>query len=190
MGTPAASKESPGSFPAFRGWALAVVVLWTSSGRCQEQWVFSADFMSCHLYRHQQLSTSSPKWGPEACPYAQVEASQVAGNSRKLPQPQRCWPWSQWKRPWLCSSPLEVSIRSMSDWEPGEGWWSTNTFGRLRSSVGSITPESVPPVSSTHPLYQPVGSSPPPQEAISCQRQHPACEWPIGSNCSPAGQLS
>ena len=129
VGTPAAGKELPGLFPAFQGWAPAVVVLWASSGGCQEQLVFSADFMSCRLYRHQQLPTSSLKWGLEACPYAQVEASQVAGNSGKLPRPQRCWPWSQWKRPWPCSSPLEVSIRLMSDWEPGEGWRSTDTFG-------------------------------------------------------------
>ena len=114
----------------------------------------------------------------------------MAGNSGELPQPQRCWPWSWWKRPWPRSSPLEVSIRQMSDREPGEGWRSTNTFGRLQSSVSSIAPESAPPVSSTHPLYQPVGSSLPPQEAISCWRRHPTREWPIGSNCSPAGQPS
>ena len=50
MGTPAVGKESPGLSPAFQGWVPVVVVLWASSGRRQEQWVFSADFMSCHLY--------------------------------------------------------------------------------------------------------------------------------------------
>ena len=68
MGTPAAGKESPGSSPAFQGWAPVVVALWASSGRRQEWWVFSADFVSYHLYRHQQLLTSSLKWGLEACP--------------------------------------------------------------------------------------------------------------------------
>ena len=57
-----------------------------------------------------------------------MEASQEAGNSVELPRPQRCWPWSWWKRPWLHNSPLEVSIRPMSDQEPGEGWQSTDTF--------------------------------------------------------------
>ena len=68
MGTPAAGKELPGSSPAFRGWVPVVVALWASSGGRQERWVFLADFMSCRLYRHQQLPTSSPKWGPEVCP--------------------------------------------------------------------------------------------------------------------------
>ena len=35
----------------------------------------------------------------------------------------------------------------MSGQEPGEGWQSTDTFGRLQNSVGSIAPGSVPPVS-------------------------------------------
>ena len=101
----------------------------------------------------------------------------------------RCWPWSRWKRPWPRSSLWVVSTRSMLGQEPGEGWRSTNTFGRFRSSVGSIAPGSVPPVSPAHQLCLPVGSSLPPQEAISCQRRHPAHGWPIGSNYCPAGQL-
>ena len=38
----------------------------------------------------------------------------------------------------------------MSGREPGEGWQSTDTFGQLQNSVGSITPRSVPPVSPAH----------------------------------------
>ena len=170
MGTPAAGKESPGLSPAFWGWAPAVVVPWALFGRRQERWVLMIDFIPCCLYRHQQLPTSSLRWGPEACPKVQVEAFPVVGNSGELPQLQRSWPWSRWKRPWPCSSLLEASIRLMPDREPGEGCRSTDTFGRLQSRINSIAPESVPPVSSTHPLYLPVGNSPLPQEAISCQR--------------------
>ena len=173
--------------PAFPGWASAVVGLWASFGGCQEQWVHLADFIPCRFYRHQQLPTSSPKWGLEACPLVQVEAVPVVGNSVESPWPQRSWPWSRWKRPWPCSSSSEASIRLMPDQEPGEGCRCTYTFGRLQSRINSIAPESVPPVGSTHPLYLPVGSSPLPQEAISCWRQHPVCERPTGSNCSPAG---
>ena len=36
--------------------------------------------------------------------------------------------------------------------EPGEGWQSTDTFGRLQNSVGSIAPRSVPPVGPAHQL--------------------------------------
>ena len=110
----------------------------------------------------------------------------MVGNSVESPRPQRSWLWSRWKRPWLCSSSSEASIRPMPDREPGEGCQSTDTFSRLQSRSDSIAPESSPPVGSTHPLYPPVGSSPPPQEAISCWRRHPVREWPTESNCSPA----
>ena len=80
------------------------------------------------------------------------------------------WRHSWWRVTWLHSSSLEVSIRLMPDREPGEGHRSTDTFGRLQSRSSSIGPKSSPPVGSTHPPYLPVGSSPPPQEAISCQR--------------------
>ena len=56
------------------------------------------------------------------------------------------------------------------------------------NSVGSIAPGSVPPVSPAHQLCLTVGSSLLPQEAISCQRRHPARERPIGSSYCPAGQ--
>ena len=55
MGTPAASKESPGLSPTFQGCASTVVGPWASFGGCQEQWVCLADFVPCHPYRHQQL---------------------------------------------------------------------------------------------------------------------------------------
>ena len=112
----------------------------------------------------------------------------MAGNSGELPQLQRCWPWSWWKRPWPRSSLWVVPTRPMSGQEPGEGWQSIDTFGRLRSSACSITPGSFPPVSSTLQLCLTVGSSLPPQEAISCQRRHPAHDRPIGSSYCPAGQ--
>ena len=122
------------------------------------------------------------------CPWPRVEASQVAGNSGELPQLQRCWLWSRWKRPWPHSSLWVVSTRPMSGQEPGEGWWNTDTFGQLQNSVGSIAPRSVPPVSPTHQLCPTVGSSLPPQEAISYQKRHPAHERLIGSSYCPAGQ--
>ena len=103
---------------------------------------------------------------------------------------QRSWLWSRWKRPWPCSSSLGASIRPMPDWEPDEGCWSTHTFSRLQSKGKSIAPRSYPLASLTPLQYLPVGSSPLPQEAISCQRQHPVREWPTGSNCSPASRPS
>ena len=114
----------------------------------------------------------------------------MVGNSVESPRPQRSWPWSRWKRPWPRSSSSEASIRPMPDREPGEGHRSTDTFSRLQSRSDSIAPKSSPPVDSTHPLYPPVGSSLPPQKAISCRRQHPVREWPTESNCSPAGRPS
>ena len=114
----------------------------------------------------------------------------MVGNSVEVPRLQRSWPWSWWKRPWPRSSSSGVSIRLMPDWEPGEGCWSTYTFGRLLSRGDSIAPGSSSLVSSTPLQYLPVGSSLLPQEAISCGRQHPVHEWPTGSNCSPAGRPS
>ena len=35
----------------------------------------------------------------------------MAGNSGELPQLERCWPWSWWKRPWPRSSLWVVSTR-------------------------------------------------------------------------------
>ena len=114
----------------------------------------------------------------------------MVGTSVEVPQPQRSWLWSWWKRPWPHSSSSGVSIRLMPDWEPGEGRWSTYTFGRLRSRGDSIAPGSSLLAGLTPRQYLPVGSSPPPKEAISCRRRHPVHEWPTGSNCSPAGQPS
>ena len=113
----------------------------------------------------------------------------MVGTSVEVPRPQRSWLWSWWKRPWLCSSSLGVSIMLVPDWESGEGCWSTHTLGRLQSKGDSIAPGSSSLAGLTPVQYLPVGSSPPPQEAISCWRQHPVCEWPTGSNCSPAGRL-
>ena len=122
------------------------------------------------------------------CPWPRVEAIHVAGNSGELPKLQRCWPWSWWKRPWSRSSLWVVSTRPTSGQELDEGWRSTDTFGRLQNSVSSIALGSVPPVGPAHQLCLTVGNSPPPQEAISCQRRHPACDMPIGSSCCLAGQ--
>ena len=91
-------------------------------------------------------------------------------NSGELPQLQRCWLWSRWKRPWPHSSLWVVSTRSMSGQEPGEGWQSTDIFGRLQNSVSSIAPWSVPSVGPAHQLCPTVGNSLPPQEAITCER--------------------
>ena len=116
------------------------------------------------------------------CPWPRVEAYQVAGNSGELPQLERCWPWSQWKRPWLRSSLWVVPTRPMSGQEPGEGQQSTDTFGRLQNSIGSIAPWSVPPVGPAHQLCLTVGNSLLPQEAIACERRRPARERPTGSS--------
>ena len=113
----------------------------------------------------------------------------MAGNSGELPQLQRCWPWSRWKRPWSRSSLWVVSTRPMSGQELGEGWRCTDTFGQPQNSAGSIALGSVPPVSPAHQLCPTAGNSSLPQEAISCQRRHPAYEMPIGSSYCPAGQL-
>ena len=114
----------------------------------------------------------------------------MVGTSVEVPQPQRSWLWSRWKRPWLCSSSSGASIRPVPDWESGEGRWSTHTFGQLRNRGNSISPWSSSPAGLTPLQYLPVGSSLPPEEAISCRRRHPVLEWPTGSNCSPAGQPS
>ena len=145
--------------------------------------------MPCHPYQHLRLATSSPKCGQATCPLPLVETIQVAGNSGELPQLQRYWPWSQWKKPWSHSSLWVVPTRLMSGQELDEGWQSTDTFGRLQNSVGSITLGSFSPASPAHQLCLIVGNSLPPQEAISYQRRHPVCDMPIGSSCCPTGQL-